>query len=530
VARLRRHYQIPAEDGAVLLDPAREELPEAVRRSGQALAEVRVTLADRPLRELRAAFRRSAVDAACRYLGELGLSAESTSDAPLIVTGHQPAFYHPGIWFKNFLTQWLARETGGTGLNLVVDNDEARDLGLSVPVCDGGEGRRVDVPLGSSPAQLAYEEWRLPDPDTPERFVGGVAGLLEREDMREAFATFAGYFVEACRERPDLPSFMTAARCRYEEHFGLKNLELPVSRLCELPECAWFFAHLLAELPRFVECYNSALAGYRRWRGIRNPANPLPALVWGEGWLEAPFWVWRAGEPRRPLRVALAGDDRVLLDGSAELVRLTSADLADGELAAGRLADLRERGYKLRTRALTTTMMARMLLGDVFIHGVGGGNYDQITDAIIRTFWGVEPPAYVVASATLCLPFPWKHVPRDEVTRLLYLLRGLRCNPDRHLPAELRCDPGVKRLVEEKWQLIGRRGETALERREIFATIRRVNAELEVHLGGRAVEARDALAEAHAALASDAVLGARNYAFCLFPQALLREFYGRVLP
>jgi hypothetical protein len=175
-------------------------------------------------------------------------------------------------------------------------------------------------------------------------------------------------------------------------------------------------------------------------------------------------------------------------------------------------------------------MMARMLLGDVFVHGVGGGNYDQITDAIIQAFWGVEPPAYVVASATVCLPFPREHVPRDEVTRLLYLLRGLHYNPDRHLPAELKADPVVTRLAEERRACLGRHGKTALERGEIFATIRRINAELEVHLRGAAGEARQALAQAYAMLAAEEVLGARNYAFCLFPQGLLREFYGRALP
>ena len=530
MAPLTPHYEVPTEDGSVLLDPAREELPELLRRNAEALAQTGIDLAGCSLGELRSAFRRSAVEAARRYLAELDLPAATASDALLIVTGHQPTFYHPGIWLKNFLTQWLARKTGGTGLNLVVDNDEARDLSLSVPVREGEGGARVEVPLGSSPAQLAYEEWRLADPDVPQRFVGRALGLLEREDMREAFTAFACYFTEACRRHPDFPAFMTLARCRYEAQFGLKNLELPVSRLCELPESAYLFAHVLAELPRFVQCYNRALDDYRRWRGIRNRANPLPDLAQGEGWLEAPFWLWRAGEPRRALRVALAGDDRVLLDGPAELLRLTSADLIDGASVAARLAGLRERGCKLRTRALTTTMVARVLLGDVFVHGVGGGNYDRITDAIIRSFLGMEPPAYVVASATVCLPFARRHVRRDEVTGLLYLIRDLRCNPDRHLPADRKGDPEVKRLVAEKWRCIGRQGKTPLERREVFGTIRRVNAELGVFLGGAASEARAALARASAAQAAEVVLGARDYAFCLFPQRLLRDFYGRLLP
>jgi hypothetical protein len=69
-----------------------------------------------------------------------------------------------------------------------------------------------------------------------------------------------------------------------------------------------------------------------------------------------------------------------------------------------------------------------------------------------------------------------------------------------------------------------------LERGELFATIRRINATLEAQLSGGAAEAREALARVTAALATEAVLGARDYAFCLFPQGLLRDFYGRVLP
>ena len=48
----------------------------------------------------------------------------------------------------------------------------------------------------------------------------------------------------------------------------------------------------------------------------------------------------------------------------------------------------------LRPRALTLTLFARLCLGDFFIHGIGGGKYDEVTDAIIRDYFGVEPPAY----------------------------------------------------------------------------------------------------------------------------------------
>ena len=45
-------------------------------------------------------------------------------------------------------------------------------------------------------------------------------------------------------------------------------------------------------------------------------------------------------------------------------------------------------GIRLRTRALTTTMFARFLLGDLFVHGIGGAKYDELGDEIARGFFG----------------------------------------------------------------------------------------------------------------------------------------------
>src|SRR5207244_11160094 len=58
---------------------------------------------------------------------------------------------------------------------------------------------------------------------------------------------------------------------------------------------------------------------------------------------------------------------------------------------------------QLRPRALTLTLFARVCLGDFFIHGIGGGKYDEVTDVIIRDYFGLDPPAYQVLSATLHL-------------------------------------------------------------------------------------------------------------------------------
>ncbi len=78
------------------------------------------------------------------------------------------------------------------------------------------------------------------------------------------------------------------------------------------------------------------------------------------------------------------------------------------------MAGLEAEGFKVRTRALTTTLFARLFLADLFIHGIGGGKYDELTDAIVRRFYGFEPPRYLVLSATRWLPLPSFPVTSDD--------------------------------------------------------------------------------------------------------------------
>ena len=48
-------------------------------------------------------------------------------------------------------------------------------------------------------------------------------------------------------------------------------------------------------------------------------------------------------------------------------------------------------------------MFSRFLLGDLFIHGIGGAKYDELGDEISRRFFGIEPPGFLTVSMTLWL-------------------------------------------------------------------------------------------------------------------------------
>ena len=226
---------------------------------------------------------------------------------------------------------------------------------------------------------------------------------------------------------------MAQGRHAYEQSWHNETLELPQSAVCQLPEFAWFVAHVLAHLPRFWAAHNDALAAYRRAHHLRNRAQPVPDLAEVDGWLESPFWIWSAGDPqRRPLFARQSADEITLSDRHAHSIKLSLSADADAARAVDQLLSLADRGIKIRTRALTTTLFARLILSDLFLHGIGGAKYDQVTDQIARQFFGFELPKFAAVSATLRLPIAHAAVNTASESELTRQMRELRYHPERY--------------------------------------------------------------------------------------------------
>ena len=49
-------------------------------------------------------------------------------------------------------------------------------------------------------------------------------------------------------------------------------------------------------------------------------------------------------------------------------------------------------------------MYLRLMVVDQFVHGIGGGRYDQVTDRLIELHFGLQPPRFAVTTATLIFP------------------------------------------------------------------------------------------------------------------------------
>jgi hypothetical protein len=174
-----------------------------------------------------------------------------------------------------------------------------------------------------------------------------------------------------------------------------------------------------------------------------------------------------------------------------------------------------------------TTLFARLFLCDMFMHGIGGSKYDEVTDALLQDFFGVQPPAYATVSATLHLPIERPQVSRDDSLATIDRLRQLTYHPDRFVDAQMISDATpakeIRVLVEKKrhWVAIEPTRENARTRcRAIRATNEALQPWVAVERR-RLLDRRDSLA---AGLRAETILGSRDHAFCLYPEKSLRGF------
>ena len=531
---LHERLRAPAEHRGVLLRPDIDSLTRTVRRNRDRLDEQNFTVAGRPVgtlrKEARAVVLQLARDTTRRFGTDV---SEPDPNAPLVMTGHQPAFYHPGVWFKNHLADRLARRLSGVSVNMVLDSDLPGQLGLTVPVPTGNGVRVESIDYARVHPGRTWEEHVPDDSWDVTGFVEKVKGVLPVRYEESLFADFAGGLLSARAEATNVADLVTRARHMLERNARMHNLEVSASDICSTRAFFLFVLDVLCDVERFREVYNASLALYRKTHRVRGSANPLPDLARGE----TPFWAYRKGGLRRPLELRPVGDGVALLVEGEAFVVIDGGDLADmreGRQAAfDRTADrlLKETGdVRIRTRALTTTIFLRLFVADVFIHGIGGAHYDRITDAIIREYFRVEPPGFITASATMHLPFRLSDASADEVGRLKRLLRDLVHNPDRHLDEAVTSQDRVRKVLARKRDLIARpRGGTRRERREVFDAIHAVNTALQPLVVSKRRTARDELARTERDVAVNRVLASREYAFLLFGRDELLGFYEQVL-
>lgn len=504
-----RRLRAPAEDQTALIEPPLAEIPALVTRN-QELAKDWDRISGCDFSFLRQEGR---------WDWLLWHGRESSLTKPFIATGHQPSLYHPGVWFKNFLLSRIASEVQGEAINLTVDNDTVVSAGIRVPVGTLHSPRVEEIPFDAPGEQVPWEERRVLDRQILETFAERV--LAAYAPLHRTSTSSSSLLVERLWKRAvridasslELEPVLTCARGELEQELGLPNiLENSVRSVCR--SAAWFIflGELLTRAEEFHSVYNQALVEYRLINNLRGNSHPVPDLTIDGEWLEMPFWIWDAPRPnRRRLFVRQRAKDWEVTDRAG--IRLTKVQVWEQAIQS---PDIR-----IRPRALITTMYARLVLSDLFIHGIGGAKYDEVTDAIIRRFFGIEPPGYVTATATVRLPLDRPQVTGEDLAALDRQYRDTLHHPETflhdysgHHQAEFAA------LVKQKQELIVHRWQDK-QKKAWHDQVRSANERMSSLLEPLREQLRHQRERLLADLHRARILGSREYSFCLFPEEML---------
>jgi hypothetical protein len=529
-----RRYRAPAE-GGVLAEPPFPEIASQLQANRRILNNDSIRIDGTPLSDFRKEAIADVLAAAREYHRDAGEPVPDFPNGPLMMSGHQPELTHVGVLVKTFALHGLARKHGLTPLNLIVDNDTAKTTATRVPVLKptqstpppspprGGEGGKtgdgllpsplrggdgggvssldpsgihlLSIPYDRFEGEVPFETRPIVDPKLFESFPDRVMPITRSWGFQPILPEFWDEMRRQRKRTPILGEIVAGTRRFWERRWGCQNLEIPLGRMCATNAFQRFARHIISDLPRFHAIYNECVAEYRRRYYIRSRNHPVPDLHRDGNALEAPFWTVRKGDARR----------------SRLMVR-------SGEMPLG---------PQLRSRALTTTMFLRVCLSDGFIHGIGGAKYDEVTDAILGRWLGIEAPGFIVITATLRLPLPRFPTTPADLHAAERRLRDLEWNPQRYLE-DVR-DANVRRLLEEKVRLITAEPAGKAERKGWFRRLSEQTQRLRPFVADQLATATKDLERRSVEASANELLMRRDYAWCMFPEEVVSTFCRKLL-
>ena len=535
-------YTTPKNNGEIFLWPSSNQIPRDIQANLDLFAQTEIEILGRPLREWRKIARRDVMNLSRSYHEKLNLPIPNyPSEAPLLVTGHQPGFFHGGILAKYLLLDSLARSTGGAALNLVADSDLPRHIALRIPTThdDGFVVQEMTFPSIDPHVPLEYQP--LPNAAEFHSFLETLQNLEAAESVDTSIKYLVGVLDNLYPQAQTLTDLLVLLNQHWAAILTMQWFDLPISHMAQSSAFLIFAADLILRAEQVRYCYNMSLRQYRHVHKIRNVTQPLPELQGSEDPAEAqelPLWIFSPNRPRQPLFVQTHKNMVILKTGKTEFAQLPKDKLSQSDQAVALLIEILEQArMQIRPRALSLTAFVRLFLADYFIHGIGGARYDHVTDEFIRQFYQIDPPSFGTATATVYLPIARgrdRSEAMEKVRHARTQWRDLNYNPQRYVAegTDRLSDSEsehLKKLISEREKAIRtsdrlrRDGGDSSHRRRIFHTIHRLNADILALLPGLRQNFSQQLARAESQATQAGITHDREYFFGLIPTEDLKN-------
>jgi len=536
----RCFFKSPKKNKQIFLSPSGDKIGSLLEENNKIFSQYSFKILNQPFKEVRKKSRKEVVGKALSFSKKFDPDiGEKINPAYqyIIQSGHQPVFFHPGVWIKNIFLNELIKSPlldKCLGLNIILDNDICKGLNFSLPALSPTGNLKLERVNFLSPTlapNLPFEEYPCPSLELITKFNRDVIHRLkslesENKNILNNFKIFTRCLENSSRlcsqnyKRANLGEFLGLARRLYEQDIKPAYLEILFSQICNSDEFLSFFLEITKNIESFSKIYNNKLDEYRKLFKIRNRAQPSPNLIIKENLIETPFWIWKEGDQRRKIFILREKEGNYLYNDSYGKIFLKEKDSLKS--LSSLKTFLKEKKLKIRPKALLLTLYNRLFISDLFIHGLGGAKYDLVTDEIIREFFKVEPPRFLVISCTLYPYFKSSPGVSDfKIPALKKKIRDLEFNPERYfnklfLTNKERIQIGKQ--IEKKAKLIKKIEEvlSPVEKRRISEEIKDINNLVREKIKPLKFELSKKLAEEEKKMKQSKVYTFREFPYCFF--------------
>ncbi len=433
-----------------------------------------------------------------------------------VATGHQPVIYHPGLLFKNHFTGQAARQMGTTpAINLVVDTDLAH-VNVPVPAYSHGEPVKTFARIANE-KELTFSAFH-PSHEQVQAFFTFIREhitSLAQDRITEAFDQYKAAFDQAYRDGSSFVDALVILRNRFDAWLGYPIRDVKVSGLARSFPYWQYIAFILQHIEAYRTAYNQAIEENRR-----KDYQPVRFMHQYQGWIELPFWLEDNGQRHSVYFKKQPGQFRFWAPEAQREITLSLNGTTPEQVAE----QLQEH-LILYPKATTLTQLIRLFLCDVFVHGSGAAEYEQVNNRFLQLFFSMDrAPAFYTATGDLYLPFSddmpdLKDVKADHHRKSKWLREAHR-NPEGQL------DNRLAEQYKKKKKAIAQKmsQENQPERRKDYHhQLQEVDRQIKEELKPQIEQVKQELAHYESLLEKQDVYFERRYPYFLYPAEELTQ-------
>ncbi len=437
----------------------------------------------------------------------------SFREKPVIATGHQPVPYYPGLLFKNYFTGKHSEELGAQSFNFLVDSDQ-NVIEVPVPCYKNDQFSKEMVTLKADKETVfAHFEPQEQDLETFLKRIDDSLQTLDIKEVIEAYQNWKDKFIAVYNEKQDFIDALNAMRNRFENNLGIQLEDRRISEITNTRAFYHFVYYIIQNTEEFSNHFNQAIQKHSS-----ENYQPVKSIENDNGWIELPFWLVQKHK-RHTVRVK-KGTNLLTLSSPALQNQINIADENSDEAI-----DSLKSQVTFFPKANTLTLMFRLFLCDLFVHGTGAREYEQVNNDFIQSFFNLsEKLIFYTVTGDIYLPLIHNLPQYEKVESEYNQIRSWLKEADRK-PEGLLDSSTARRYKQKKKDIATkmRNEPDSKEREKLHNQLMELDNEMKRLLSGKIERNHQALNYLSYLMENKKVFYERQYPYFIYPDRVLEE-------